>query len=241
MHSITWEEVLRGDSIPVYLCFPFFMTVLLAQPCTFSSLLGSLCQGVACQEGPAWPLTPTMHLGNFPLSLKKPVSAPNESHNHSCDPATGSECPGSTGQSNAWHQGDPGGKEGERVELSGHQCHLLLQAPMLLMNLLASSARGSHSLSHLCPRELCVDVQTLLCEGTSVGYKGQGETRHSGLPTIHCRCSSWRYLLLRISSAPSNIQPNHMLPQSFWRVSLSWLSHWSFFPYEFFSCSEEMK
>lgn len=96
MHNITWEEVLRGDSIPVYLCFPFFMTVLLAQPCTFSSLLGSLCQGVACQEGPAWPLTPTMHLDNFPLSLKKPVSAPNESHNHSCDPATGSECPGST-------------------------------------------------------------------------------------------------------------------------------------------------
>lgn len=96
MQSITWEEVLRGDSIPVYLCFPFFMTVLLAQPCTLSSLLGSLCQGVACQEGPAWPLTPTMYLDNFPLSLKKPVSAPNESHNHSCDPATGSECPGST-------------------------------------------------------------------------------------------------------------------------------------------------
>lgn len=38
-----------------------------------------------------------------------------------CDPAAGNEWPGSMGQGNAWHWGDPGGKEGEWVELSGHQ------------------------------------------------------------------------------------------------------------------------
>lgn len=54
------------------------------------------------------------------LSKKTPVSPPNKSHNHSCDPAAGSECPGSMAQSNAWHCSDPGGEEGEWVELSGH-------------------------------------------------------------------------------------------------------------------------
>lgn len=102
------------------------------------------------------------------------------------------------------------------------QCHLPLQAPLLLMNLSASSARGSDSGSPTCAHGKCVWMcKALLCGGTSVVCKGQGETRHAGLPTIH-----WRDLLFRISSAPTT------LAKSFWRVSLSWLSH--FFPMIFF-------
>lgn len=139
--------------------------------------------------------------------------------------------PGSMGQGNAWHWNDPGGKEGEWVELSGHQsfhckltCCSWTTQPVQLVGL-------AHSPT--CAHGKCVWVcKILLCEGMSVGYKGQGETRHTGLPTIHCRWISWRYLLFRISSAPSNI-PYHTA-KSFWRVSLSWLSHWSFFPCNFF-------
>lgn len=121
------------------------------------------------------------------------------------------------------------------------QCHLPLQAPLLLMNLSASSARGSDSGSPTCAHEKCVWMcKTLLCLGTSVGYKGQGETRHTALPTIHCR-----YLLFRISSAPGNIQSNHMLPH--WPKVfggfpfLDFLIGPFFLMFFFFSCSEEMK
>lgn len=59
---------------------------------------------------------------------------------------------------------------------------------------------------------VCGCGKTLQCEGTSAGYKGQGETRLTGLPpstagTCHEGICSSGFLLPQ-----GNIQPNHVLP-----------------------------
>lgn len=75
MHNITWEEVLRGDSIQVYLCFTFFTTVLVSShahspPCWIHFAKVWPAKGGLPDLSLPWH-TWIIFLNNFPLSLKK--------------------------------------------------------------------------------------------------------------------------------------------------------------------------
>lgn len=130
-----------------------------------------------------------------------------------------------------WEGAMPG-KEGEWVELSDHQSSSVTFPCKLPCCSWTSQPVQQWVwlwLSHLCPWEMCVDVPNSPVWGTSVGYKGQGETRHTDSPPSTVDICSSGFLLPLVIFSPTT------LAKSFWRVSLSWLSHWYFFPYFFFS------
>lgn len=200
--------LLKGDKVSVQrhmggricgvMLSQFFTTAVCIQTWALSSLLHSPCH--------IW----IIFLQNVPLSLKKAVSPPNESHNCSCDSAAGSECTASCGAAaRPWHQTDARGRQ-NRHSMCGHLTWeggcVTLWVPTVS---LTDHAAIVGLLGLTSPSLMLVASRNSTANTYSHGGRGQWETR-----LIVLSCPQLAHLMWTrgISSATNNTCPSHGLP-----------------------------